>query len=477
MSSYKRPTLYEAVNIGGTYYPALPPNVMQTIPDVWNGGRLGRSPLFGGRVPRANGPLVRLPLSEFPQAEDLRRFGKAQYQPRPYGMPSRMVAPTMREFLKRGAGRLNFMFDLYEIVQDVSQMVEPAEVTHVREYPESPDRYSWYMPAGWDYCSFTPGFQPGLPSAFGTFELYGIGTNDGAGPGSNCATYGGPYFQEGVGYLDDGRRYLGYYTADEHGGPGEAVPWIVVSENSVGTEEEARFYVSPKGQDAVDKRVYSSAYPRTPPLTGLDPSLRPIGIPSGFPRHLPWHMLPKRKRNPFFNFDNGTQTGSSGARQPPPNLPYIPNPTRPPMGTKERKRKWAGMGVLAASKAALNGTLETCDAISAVWDALPRDVKWSPGLGRGKNCADKARDLFTHFDKLDIDEALVNLAKMYIEDKLYGKVFATTDKAGRNLSKHGMKVPGWKIDQPVMNMENPLSNSGLLQDIEGALFGLIKGAI
>lgn len=115
-------------------------------------------------------------------------------------------------------------------------------------------------------------------------------------------------------------------------------------------------------------------------------------------------------------------SNGAGGRSPPPPRVHLNTPPR--YGEKERKAK-----VPRALAIALNigGKLtEAADVVDALYDALPRHVKLkfrnTNYLLQSATPQAKLAVLIEHYDKIDLEDALVGLAENQIEDYVLGRV-------------------------------------------------------
>lgn len=446
------PPVYESQKIGNVYYPTLPPATPGSsgVPAGWNVG--GNGGFASVPAPRPS-PVVQLPLGSG-DIDHWRRSGPVVDLPRrsdgSYGFsdPSGMArwAGRLTRFARRNPWirGLEFAFDLY-------RMMKPSEWTGFHDGLDG-QRWQWSIPAGWVECTHNPLWAPGVVSGGPTKKFRDAGKNPGNmlnWSGANCGTWGGES-QYRVALAGD--WYAGIYTRLwdswwNSWAPGaNSVPW--------------RTWKAPPGWSGKDLPVYAKS-PVGVPAPGpvkpasvpfvialapvgftIDPASRPIGVPSGFNGPLPWVLLPGNPNGTYNPPGTAPTPGTDGPPRPP-RPPRPPeNPHRPKPGVKERKRRWGGKMPLSYAKDILNTVTEGCDAIDALWQALPGDVKWTPGVP--KTCDKKAADLWKNVDKVDWDLAIMNLLQMYAEDKLWGKYFQLSDKAAA-----GFGMPGWKLDQPI----------------------------
>lgn len=436
------------------------------------GNSLGRGP----RVTFPSGPAYQKPVPLFHGVpKNGTPFGR-----RAFHSVGRSASVPWKDIFRRFGGAVGGALVVYEgleALHDYATALTPLENPQWRESAYAPfDRYTVSLPDGWGECSWYPLRSPGRtlsggrvkrvytqPSMLGNMSA--LSNVSGA-----CARYGNNNeWQEGVGQSFNGDTYTGFYTRDwsvpNARWEGNIVPWWIFATDASAPAAFPKAFVTPQGVPAVDMQVLPVTVAPPSLLDSLLPASRPVAAPAAHPQAVPRWLRPYVRQSQL----GKTATNGETVSRPNPD----PYPRRAPRGTKERKRKWAGMGALSAAKNVLNTTLETCDAIDEIWSALPGHVKWTAGLGRGKNCYDKGRDIYSHFHELDIDQAVWNLVKMYGEDWLYGKYFATSDKVAKRLG-----FPGWKLDQPITEVLSNLPEdfkSGLLDDIGNTLFGLMKG--
>lgn len=415
----KRLNLYETVKIGGVYYPALPPSSLPSdgLPVSW-----------GTRFGKKRGP----------KAPNLRNFASFEG---PAWTPdvrsgARMRPPGLRAFLVRGAGRFRYVFDAIQFAYEISQKSEQG----VGDWVSAPAPEQYFhvdIPEGWIICQdFSFDRTPGMATILNRTWRFGeVGTPLAGRPAATCSQSN---VQNVFGAFDPSVHWFGgLYVWREHNVTGERdrlSPWInwrgAVDPNNRFT---VRLSPSPSHWIEREPGIAPRYYPGAE-MT-VDPSRRPVGTPTGFNTPLPFAALPKRKNTGWPQ----QWTGTNGPPRPP-RLPPTLRAARPPRGTIERKRRHAFAIPLEVAKEMLNIATESCDAVDAVWQTMPHGVKWTPGVR--KACGQKALDIVRNVDLIDWDKALLALLLMYAEDKLWGKFFAASDAAMKNLGSYGWKLDG-----------------------------------
>lgn len=152
---------------------------------------------------------------------------------------------------------------------------------------------------------------------------------------------------------------------------------------------------------------------RHPIIRALDPMLEPIGYPTPQPVPLPPSLAPYQPPAPEGSGraspDTGGQPGGPGRPRP-----YVPEP--PGKGKKEKKWLAPTAGGLALARV-LEAITESIDALEAVWAALPGNAN-----RKAPPPQKMLLDLFNGWDKLDWEQAAINLARESAEDKAWGKL-------------------------------------------------------
>lgn len=187
------------------------------------------------------------------------------------------------------------------------------------------------------------------------------------------------------------------------------------------------------------------------PAPGSNPNIDPLtrpGLPTARPKQLPYRILPYRQTNPWRSPSEQSQSGNSfdynphvpGPKQvaipapgttPRPVPGHIPKPPGPRV--KERKsRLKAGMAV--ALRAGYSAT-EAIDAIEAVHKALPKKYQ----AGSKSTPQEKLAAIYRHYDKLDMNKVVLNLAANHIIDLIIGRSSA---KAAEFFKRYGISGYG-----------------------------------
>lgn len=166
------------------------------------------------------------------------------------------------------------------------------------------------------------------------------------------------------------------------------------------------------------------------------PSFVPV-VPA--PLHIPFSMVPILR--PQLGSVSSYGASSAPRPRPLPRAKQLHKNAPPPPRTKERKTK----GTSAAVKLIMGGvnkTTEFLDALEAIWDALPDDIKETvPKRGRctGPRCVnhgapyilpqDKFMAVYRNINSVDVPTALKNLIINHYTDALVGRAHAGADKA------------------------------------------------
>lgn len=164
-------------------------------------------------------------------------------------------------------------------------------------------------------------------------------------------------------------------------------------------------------------RPYSPAefWPEVDPL-----SLPPLA-PVPTPRPLP-PRLPRIPRNPWRSPTESSQRGPS-TRTRARNDPRF-YPRRPP-NKGDKEQKWSTPYAKSILAKIFSYATEVAEGIDCFWDALPKEF-------RTKNARYDQRlaDLYKHFDKIDLNTALYNVAVNFVEDAVVGGLIGAAQKAG-----------------------------------------------
>lgn len=183
---------------------------------------------------------------------------------------------------------------------------------------------------------------------------------------------------------------------------------------------------------------------------GYGPAAAPAGISPWTPS--PSSPFDRRLREvPGLTFTYEDVLGKPG--QPKPSIGVAgPKGTNPPgRKEKERKTKLGAVGGTAAARI-VNMTTESLDFLDALWDALPEEIKRKGARhnrslaeklerkGR-KRYSEKVKDVWNHFDKINLTDALENIIKNQVEDFVIGKM---SKHATKNLRDTQVKWYGRK---------------------------------
>lgn len=100
--------------------------------------------------------------------------------------------------------------------------------------------------------------------------------------------------------------------------------------------------------------------------------------------------------------------------------------------TKERKVKSKVPNLVQVIQKAGHAYGEVDDAISAIHDALPKEYQ-----AKRKRPDYMLKALYRHWDKLDVNQAIVNLLANHVEDAIVGRI---SGGAKEYASKHGITL-------------------------------------
>lgn len=196
-----------------------------------------------------------------------------------------------------------------------------------------------------------------------------------------------------------------------------------------------------------------------PPMPLVPPQLDPFAVPVNFPmqpwKAMPWRLLPYRVPNPYRSPTEQPTWGPEPVPPPMAQEPAAPTVVYEPDGrvvigappslgrhgkgrgvkeTKLRVNRAVALAIHYGGKAT-----EAADAVDALYDALPDDVK--PHVGRFvKKTVQphvKAKLVYRHFDKIDWTEAIINLIKNEAEDRVIGYFGNKAKQAAKKSRPHG----------------------------------------
>jgi len=193
----------------------------------------------------------------------------------------------------------------------------------------------------------------------------------------------------------------------------------------------------PEWQDAQPAERAKVTPPIYAPKVWQDPFSRPINRPVIEPVPRPGRIVPNPWRDPWEQPSTGPKPVSiqHGTRLFPPKnkawrftasetkstVSMAPPPKKPPKKTRERKFKGIP-GFVRHVLTAWNGVTEFGDVVGAMYKALPESVRKSE---KARNIRDQSIAVWQHFDKIDMEDALVGIIYNEIENKLIGKSLGT----------------------------------------------------
>lgn len=321
---------------------------------------------------------------------------------------SNIPGSTARKFMvggiARGAARLIpwvvvplTLYEIWKLAEDLAGQIDEAG--------------GWTVHPGWTKCP--------TPSCDGTVtHWFWIGLSSCAGFPACPAGQSAVGFPVAPGTPDATRRYLlmGEHTHDSAGQPRYTyhAAWLRDLASNVNYPE----YVAPFTRPY----FFPAEFPRTSPRQHpwLNPTVNPIGapMPARAPSAPPYKALPHMPQLPW------RQTGP----RPAPRLASSPLPRPPGPGVKERKFAISKIGGLNLVRF-IGAVTESADLGNALYDALPDRYKLPPhSLFR-----DKMLQLYKHFDKVNVLDAIDNIIHNEIEDRAFGAAGRAGGTAGHNL--------------------------------------------
>lgn len=449
----------------GTYVPALPDTAYGA------GGLTDRDRHWMKMPPPApsvggNPAFKRFESPPWSDPNDGWRYGPSGYRPR-------MRPPTFSEFFKRGLPRaVNPLMRAIDFAEFLGELAG-GEVIEPNWYwqPWTDEPTQWFnRPPGLKIGCTEGGWMPGrMLSSYGYYSRDESGHFDGL---VACGTIKEepplPGFAESPPALSE---YLAFYSAQKNHGSSEwrnaqRLPWFSFEPLVPGElPEKLPVYIghSPNPSVVPDPIVTGGAavpiplgspQHRVPPLIrALDPGAVSPLQESGVRPHVPYRLLPHLRSIPDVRTRANDPPGEDIGRVPynpddpltgapiKPPVPPRPNPSRPAPGEKEKKAWWKAKApqLLEMAKKAMDNTTETCDAVDAIWSALPGDVKWVPGQPQA--CGEKALAIVRHWNKIDIGQAVTNLVINHYGDKVVGGLMRARQDALGRLGTRGWRMP------------------------------------
>lgn len=265
--------------------------------------------------------------------------------------------------------------------------------------------------------------------------------------------------------------------------PGSYGVWTTEVDGYQFHAQHSAWYVRP-GFSGTELQVFDiTTLPM--PQPALDPLPAPYPGLSPFPKPVPWVLIPNRVPNPTLSPTEQSQWGygtgtvleptalqvaddtllhrttivvpaSGPAVTMPPGFGTVPRDTTHP-GVKERK---VIITVAAKSLAgiAANIITETNDGLEAIWESIPEAER--PGMKYSKKKKKyvrvwnpppqyKAKWIYDHYDKVNVHDAVENIAKNEVQDSLIGGANKRVTKAWQPWYKRARRFGGFGIG-PVM---------------------------
>lgn len=195
----------------------------------------------------------------------------------------------------------------------------------------------------------------------------------------------------------------------------------------------------------------------TPPSANPQPWPWPWGVPTVIPPTLPspqrlpwpieipvwgwpdlrvpnWRDIPNRPNDPFpEGTDRGPKPGKPDPQSPNPGKPTPPKPVKPPPPDVKERKFMIAVHPASLLYRAVNAVSESDDAVTALYEALPKRIKRQVyrELGRQPGVHEKVAIVARFIDQVKWDKALVNLVENQFEDWLFGKAGRILKAANR----------------------------------------------
>lgn len=151
----------------------------------------------------------------------------------------------------------------------------------------------------------------------------------------------------------------------------------------------------------------------------------------------------------------------------------------PPPKAREKKAKAFAPRAIRMIQ---NITSETSDAVKAIHDALPKKYQRSRAWYDGKEVKQRRtttmlQDLYNHWDKIDWEEAIWNLAENEVKDQAIGRLSKQADKLTEKIFTRKGKTQGvsTRLDKAI-EMAG-MSPMGVVSEAIGGAFKYAKGSL
>lgn len=149
------------------------------------------------------------------------------------------------------------------------------------------------------------------------------------------------------------------------------------------------------------------------PYRGFDPMMSPRERATWGNRE-PWEEVNRRDRLREWDF---------GVKGRPQERPSTHVNARPKPNEKERKVRPLSGSVYRVIARALSHVTEGLEIVDAFWDALPekfRKREMAKRHGKPPNSQEKLRQIWLHWDQINLNEAIDNIVKNELEDRVFG---------------------------------------------------------
>lgn len=182
------------------------------------------------------------------------------------------------------------------------------------------------------------------------------------------------------------------------------------------------------------------------------------GLPA---RTIPWMLMPFKNKESVFS-SQGSNGGYGVPMEPPPIYTYpVPGEGQPDKRRTKSAKLRTSRGALVVR--IFNEVSEVCDAVGALYKALPRARQvFVPGMQLpggdpsrfrvSATCAQQAEAVYRYFNEIDWNTAIINLLKENATDYFYGGLGRITRKANKKIGRAESSIIVSRIGLPQLNL-------------------------